>query len=251
MITLKSRYEIEKIQYSCKIVAEILDRLGEMVVPGVTTLDLELLAEELIKKKKVRSAFKGYHGYPCCLCTSVNEEVVHGIPSAGRVLVSGDIIGVDVGVINEGYYGDAARTFPVGTISPEVRKLLTVTEESLYKGIDRAVSGNRLSDISYAIEQHALASGFSAVREFVGHGIGSRLHEEPQVPNYGPSGQGPKLKPGMVLALEPMINQGRYEVEVLADGWTAVTVDRKLSAHFEHTIVVTEDGPRILSLSDN
>lgn len=251
MITLKSRYEIEKIHYSCSIVAEILDRLGEMVVPGITTLDLEQAAEELIKKKKVRPAFKGYHGYPCCLCTSINEEVVHGIPSARRILVSGDIIGVDVGVINDGYYGDAARTFPVGAITPEARKLLTVTEESLYRGIDQAVSGNRLSDISHAIEQHALASGFTAVREFVGHGIGRRLHEEPQVPNYGPSGQGPKLKAGMVLALEPMINQGRYEVEVLADGWTAVTVDRSLSAHFEHTIVVTEDGPRILSMSNN
>lgn len=251
MITLKSRYEIEKIQYSCKIVAEILDRLGEMIAPGVTTLDLELAAEELIKKKKVKPAFKGYHGFPCCLCTSVNTEVVHGIPSAKRVLANGDIIGVDVGVINDGYYGDAARTFPVGTISPEAGKLLTVTEEALHKGIGQAVIGNRLSDISHAIEQHALASGFSAVRDFVGHGIGRRLHEEPQVPNYGPAGQGPKLKPGMVLALEPMINQGRYEVEVLADGWTAVTVDKSLSAHFEHTIVVSEDGPRILSLYDN
>jgi len=251
VITLKSRYEVEKIRFSCGIVAEVLNHLGEVVAPGATTLDLEKIAEELIRKKKVKPAFKGYHGYPCCLCTSINEEVVHGIPSSKRVLKSGDIVGVDVGVIHDGYYGDAAKTFAVGVVSPEVQMLLTVTEESLYKGIEQAVDGNRLSDISHAIQRHAEAAGYSAVRDFVGHGIGRMLHEEPQVPNYGPPGKGPKLKSGMVLALEPMINQGRYEVEVLEDGWTAVTADRKLSAHFEHTIVVTEDGPVILSRLDD
>lgn len=250
MIIIRSRYEIEKIRYSCRIVAEILRALGEKIAPGVTTLDLEREAEALIRKKRVKPAFKGYHGYPACLCTSINEEVVHGIPSADRVLKEGDIIGVDLGVLADGYYGDAACTFPVGGISEKAARLLDVTEKSLYRGISVAKAGNRLSDISHSIQSFAESNGYSVVRDFVGHGIGTRLHEEPQVPNFGAPGQGPKLKAGMVLALEPMINQGRYEVEVKDDKWTAVTADSALSAHFEHTIAIGEDGPVILTSLD-
>lgn len=250
MIIIRSRYEIEKIRYSCRIVAEILRALGEKIAPGVTTLDLEREAEALIRKKRVKPAFKGYHGYPACLCTSINEEVVHGIPSADRVLKEGDIIGVDLGVLADGYYGDAACTFPVGGISEKAARLLDVTEKSLYRGISVALAGNRLSDISHSIQSFAESNGYSVVRDFVGHGIGTRLHEEPQVPNFGAPGQGPKLKAGMVLALEPMINQGRYEVEVKDDKWTAVTADSALSAHFEHTIAIGEDGPVILTSLD-
>lgn len=250
MIIIRSRYEIEKIHYSCRIVAEILRVLGEKITPGMTTLELEQEAEALIRKKRVKPAFKGYHGYPACLCTSINEEVVHGIPSAGRVLKEGDIIGVDLGVLADGYYGDAARTFPVGRISGKAAKLLDVTEKALYRGISVALAGNRLSDISHSIQSFAESNGYSVVRDFVGHGIGTRLHEEPQVPNFGAPGQGPKLKAGMVLALEPMINLGRYEVEVKDDKWTAVTADSALSAHFEHTIAIGEDGPVILTSLD-
>ncbi len=247
MIILKSQREIEKIRQACLIVAEILERLREHIRPGVTTLELNVLSEELAAKHAAKPAFKGYHGFPYALCTSVNEEVVHGMPSQKRRLAEGDIISIDFGVIKEGYYGDAAMTVPVGTIAPEAAQLCQVTEEALYKGIGQAIVGNHLSDISHAIQAHVEAFGYSVVREFVGHGIGRSLHESPQIPNYGPPGKGIKLKAGMVFAIEPMINLGRAGVEILQDKWTAVTIDRSLSAHFEHTIAVTANGPDILS----
>jgi methionyl aminopeptidase len=251
LIILRSKAEIEKISTSCAIVAEILDRLVERIKPGVTTLDLNAISEELTSQKHARPAFKGYHGYPYALCASVNEEVVHGMPSKHRRLKAGDIISLDYGVVFDGYYGDAALTVPVGEISEAAVRLCTVTEECLYEGIAKAVAGNRLSDISHAIQDYVEKRGYSVVREFVGHGIGQHLHESPQVPNYGPPGRGVRLKPGMVLAIEPMINAGQADVEVLEDQWTAVTLDRELSAHFEHTIAVTENGPLILSKREN
>ncbi|NTV41672.1 MAG: type I methionyl aminopeptidase [Syntrophobacteraceae bacterium] len=247
MIVLRSQREIEKIRKACLIVTEILECLRERVGPGITTWDLNAVSEELADRKKVKPAFKGYHGYPYALCTSVNEEVVHGMPSRQRHLKEGDIISLDFGVVCEGYYGDAAVTVPVGRIDESAVRLCKVTEESLYEGIRRATLGNRLSDISHAIQEYVEARGFSVVREFVGHGIGQQLHESPQIPNYGPPGKGVKLKEGMVFAIEPMINEGRPEVEILEDHWTAVTVDRRLSAHFEHTIAVTRNGPDILT----
>ena len=247
MIVLRSQREIEKIRKACLIVTEILECLRERVGPGITTWDLNAVSEELADRKRVKPAFKGYHGYPYALCTSVNEEVVHGMPSRQRHLKEGDIISLDFGVVCEGYYGDAAVTVPVGRIDESAVRLCKVTEESLYEGIRRATLGNRLSDISHAIQEYVEARGFSVVREFVGHGIGQQLHESPQIPNYGPPGKGVKLKEGMVFAIEPMINEGRPEVEILEDHWTAVTVDRRLSAHFEHTIVVTRNGPDILT----
>ena len=227
--------------------AEILKRLQEHVQPGVSTWDLDSMSEELAARQKAKPAFKGYHGYPFALCTSVNEEVVHGMPSKRRQLKEGDIISIDFGVMIDGYYGDAAITVPVGSVSGEARELCRVTEDSLYEGIRQVQPKNRLSDISHAIQQFVEAKGFSVVREFVGHGIGQQLHESPQIPNYGPAGKGVVLKPGMVFAIEPMINQGRAEVEILGDQWTAVTIDRKLSAHFEHTVAVTEGEPDILT----
>ena len=227
--------------------AEILKRLQEHVRPGVTTWELDSLSEDLAARRKAKPAFKGYHGYPFALCTSVNEEVVHGMPSKRRELKEGDIISIDFGVMIDGYYGDAAITVPVGKVSDEARELCRVTEDSLYEGIRQIQPKNRLSDISHAIQQFVEARGFSVVREFVGHGIGQQLHESPQIPNYGPAGKGVVLKPGMVFAIEPMINLGRAEVEILEDHWTAVTIDRKLSAHFEHTVVVTEAEPDILT----
>lgn len=247
MIALRSPQEIEKIYAACQVVAEILSRLEEHIRPGVTTLDLNDLSEDLAAQKMAKPAFKGYNGYPYALCTSVNEEVVHGMPSRKRVLWEGDIISIDFGVVMDDYYGDAAITVPVGQVSDEAKALCRVTEASLYEGIRQAVVENHLSDISHAIQSYVESRGFSVVREFVGHGIGRRLHESPQIPNYGPPGKGVRLKPGMVLAIEPMINAGRPDVQVLEDHWTAVTVDRQLSAHFEHTIAVTENGPRILT----
>ncbi|NLI82554.1 MAG: type I methionyl aminopeptidase [Deltaproteobacteria bacterium] len=247
MIVLRSQREIERIRKACLIVAEVLERLREEIRPGVTTWELNLLSEGLAEKRGAKPAFKGYHGFPFALCTSVNEEVVHGMPSRKRHLKEGDIISIDFGVVCDGYYGDAAVTVPVGRIDEEAQRLCSVTEESLYEGIRQAVVGNRLSDISHAIQEHAERNRFSVVREFVGHGIGQQLHESPQIPNYGPPGKGVKLKEGMVLAIEPMINQGGPEVEILEDQWTAVTVDRKLSAHFEHTIAVTRNGPDVLT----
>ncbi len=246
MIVLRSREEIEKIRNSNAIVAEVLARLSEMVKPGVTTLDLDKLSEELCRKKQAVPAFKGYRGYPYSLCASVNEQVVHGFPNS-RPLREGDILSLDFGVQYKGFYGDAAVTLPVGQISEKAAQLLKITEESLFLGIKQALKDNRLSDISHAVQRHVEAHGFSVVRQFVGHGIGQKLHEEPQVPNFGQPGRGVRLKEGLVLAIEPMVNAGDYEVEILDDGWTAVTKDGDLSAHFEHTIVVMENGPEILS----
>jgi methionyl aminopeptidase len=247
LVIIKSPREIEKIYQACQIVAEILQRLKEVVEPGITTWDLNALSDQLAAKRNAKPAFNGYQGYPFSLCTSVNEEVVHGMPSKSRRLLEGEIVSIDFGVIHDGYYGDAAITVPVGRISEKAAFLCEVAEQSLYQGIKQAVAGNRLSDISHAIQTHVEARKFSVVREFVGHGIGQSLHESPQIPNYGPPGKGIRLKAGMVLAIEPMINEGRAEVEIQADQWTAVTVDRKLSAHFEHTVVITENGPEILS----
>jgi len=247
LIILRSRAEIEKIKTSCLIVAEVLDRLVEYTKPGITTWELNAISEELAAKKHAQPAFKGYHGYPFALCTSVNEEVVHGMPYKHRRLKEGDIVSLDFGVLYDGYYGDGALTAPVGKINEEAARLCQVTEQSLYEGISKAISGNRLSDVSHAIQDYVEKRGYSVVREFVGHGIGQQLHESPQIPNYGPPGRGIRLKPGMVLALEPMINAGGPDVEILEDRWTAVTRDRELSAHFEHTIAITGDGPQILT----
>jgi len=247
LIILRSRAEIEKIRNACRIVSDILRALSERVQPGVTTWDLNALSEELAGKRRAKPAFLGYHGYPYALCASVNEQVVHGMPSKQRRLKEGDIISLDFGVVVDGFYGDAAVTVPVGKITDEAARLCAVTEQSLHEGIARAVVGNRLSDISHAIQEYVEVRGFSVVREFVGHGIGQHLHESPQVPNYGPAGKGVRLKAGMVLALEPMINIGGPDVEIMEDQWTAVTLDRKLSAHFEHTIAITDRGPEILT----
>ncbi len=231
-----------------KIVAETLRILKQEVRPGITTEDLDRIAEDYIRSQGGIPAFKGYRSYPKTLCASVNDQVVHGIPSARRMLKDGDIIGLDLGAVVEGFYGDAAMTVPVGAIPPKVAELLRVTEEALYKGIEQARVGNRLSDISHAVQRHAEAAGFSVVTDFVGHGIGRQLHEEPQVPNYGKPGQGPRLQVGMVLAIEPMINMGHSAVRILDDQWTAVTKDGSLSAHFEHTIAIQAEGPaRILT----
>jgi methionyl aminopeptidase len=246
MIILKSKDEVAKIASASKIVAEVLQELKKNVKAGVTTKELDRLAEELIIKKKGVPAFKGYRNFPATLCVSINDAVVHGIPSK-RVLKDGDIIGLDLGVIFGGFYGDAALTVPVGNIPPATQKLIRVTEASLYAGIREARVGQRLSNISHAVQACAEAEGYSLVTEFVGHGIGRNLHEEPQVPNFGPPGKGPRLREGMVLAIEPMVNMGKSEVMILEDGWTAVTVDHSLSAHFEHTIAITQDGPVILS----
>ncbi len=235
-------------RHSGRIVRQVLDELRSMVAPGVTTMDLERAAEKKIAELGAKPAFKGYYDYPCVLCTSVNEEIVHGIPSEKRALKEGDIVSIDCGVVLDGYYGDAAITLPVSeAVKPELRKLLTVTEESLYKGIDQALIGNSVGDVGAAVQEHVEANGFSVVREFVGHGIGTRLHEEPQVPNFGARGHGAKLREGMVLAIEPMVNYGKPETRVLGDKWTAVTVDGSFSAHFEHCVAVTKDGPVILT----
>ncbi|MCK9196981.1 MAG: type I methionyl aminopeptidase [Syntrophales bacterium] len=246
MVILKQQNEIEKIRESNCIVAEILAELKEKVEEGVTTLELDRISEELVLKKGAKPAFKGYRGYPFSLCASINEQVIHGFPSQ-RVLTEGDIVGLDFGVYYHGYYGDAALTVPVGKISKEASMLLKATEESLDRAIREATVGNRLGDISAAVQKHVEAEGFSVVRDFVGHGIGRNLHEDPQIPNYGIRGRGVALKAGMVLAIEPMVNAGTYKVRMLTDGWTAVTADGRLSAHFEHTIAITDHGPEILS----
>ncbi|MGA3084949.1 MAG: type I methionyl aminopeptidase [Thermodesulfobacteriota bacterium] len=246
MIFLKSPEEIEKMRTSGKLVAEILMEIRGRIKPGVTTQELDLLAARLSLKKKARPAFKGYHGFPFSLCVSVNEEVVHGFPS-GRRLREGDIVSLDFGVFHDGYYGDAALTQAVGKITPQAEELIKVTRESLFKGLEQMRAGRRLGDISFAVQQYVESHKFSVVRQFVGHGIGKSLHEDPQVPNFGEEGRGIFLKPGMVLAIEPMVNAGSSEVEIKADGWTAVTKDRSLSAHFEHTIAITENGFRILT----
>jgi methionyl aminopeptidase len=247
-IVCKSTAEIERMRTSGRIVREVLDHVRALVAPGATTMDLERAAEKKIAELGAKPAFKGYYDYPCVLCTSVNEEIVHGIPSEKRTLKDGDIVSIDCGVVLDGYYGDAAITVPVSdSVKPELRKLLTVTEESLYRGIDQALIGNSVGDVGAAVQEHVEAAGFSVVREFVGHGIGTRLHEEPQVPNFGARGHGAKLREGMVLAIEPMVNYGKPETRVLGDKWTAVTVDGSFSAHFEHCVAVTKDGPVILT----
>ncbi|HHW13919.1 MAG TPA: type I methionyl aminopeptidase, partial [Firmicutes bacterium] len=227
-------------------VAEALARLGELVAPGVTTGELDRFAEEFFRSRGAVPAFKGYNGFPASICTSVNEQVVHGIPGS-RVLQAGDIISIDAGAIVDGFYGDSAATFPVGEVDAEAERLLAATREALARGIAQARVGNRLSDISHAVQAWVEAQGFSVVREYVGHGIGRAMHEAPAIPNYGPPGRGPRLKAGMVLAIEPMVNAGGYEVATEDDQWTVVTVDGRLSAHFEHTVAVTGDGPLILT----
>ena len=246
MIELKSPTQLDSMREAGRIVGELLERLRDAVAPGVTTQALDDLARDTIARLGGMPAFKGYRGFPGFICTSVNEEVVHGIPGP-RKLKSGDIIGLDVGARVNGYYADAAITVPVGRVSDEAQRLIDVTREALMRGIAMAVPGRRLSDVSHAVQTAAEAAGFSIVREFVGHGIGAQLHEAPQIPNFGAPGTGPVLKTGMVLAIEPMVNAGRPEVEVLDDGWTAVTRDRRLSAHFEHSVALTEQGLEILT----
>ncbi len=247
MIVCRSRDELERMREAGRLVAEVLTELSALVAPGVTTADLDRRAEELIRAAGATPAFKGYHGYPASICASINDEVIHGIPSPRRVLREGDIVSIDVGVSLGGYFGDSAVTVPVGAVSETAAALLRVTEEALYKGIERARPGGRVSDIGHAVQQHVEAHGFSVVREFVGHGIGQKMHEEPQVPNYGEPGRGPRLSEGMVLAIEPMVNAGQAAVKVLGDGWTAVTRDGSLSAHFEHTVAITPGDPWILT----
>ena len=247
MIQLKSPREIEKMRKAGRIVAEVLDLISENIKPGITTRTLDRLAAEHFKRSKARPAFLGYQGFPANICVSIDDEVVHGIPGE-RKLVEGQIVSIDVGSILDGYYGDGARSFGVGEISPESRKLLEVTENSLLKGIERGRMGNHLGDISAAIQTYVEAQGFSVVRDLVGHGIGRKMHEEPQVPNYGTPGSGIELNEGLVVAIEPMINAGGYDVRILPDGWTIVTADGGNSAHFEHTVAITANGPEILTI---
>lgn len=246
MVILKQPDEILKARASNRIVAEVLSVLREKVKPGVTTRELDKIAESVTVKRGAKPAFKGYRGYPFSLCTSVNEEVVHGMPS-NRVLVEGDIIGLDFGVYHQGLYGDAAITLPVGKVSEQAARLMWVTEQSLHNAVGQVFRGNRLGDISSAVQDTVEEAGFSVVRDFVGHGIGKSLHEEPQIPNFGKKGRGIELQEGMILAIEPMVNAGKYKVKILPDGWTVITADGSLSAHFEHSVAITDNGPEILS----
>jgi methionyl aminopeptidase len=248
MILVKSPREIEVMRRAGAVVGQFFEEVRPLIRPGIRTGDLEEFAGAFLARNGVRTAFKGYMGYPAHLCTSVNEEVVHGIPSMDRTLREGDILSVDFGILREGYYGDSAKTFPVGDVDDLSRRLLDATERSLEAGIREVGPGKRLGDVSAAVQETAESAGFSVVRDFVGHGIGKSMHEDPQVPNFGKRGAGPKLLPGMVFAIEPMVNAGECFVEVLQDGWTVVTRDRSRSAHFEHTVAVTEEGFRILSL---
>ena len=249
MIVCRSAAELEKLARVNALVARVLVELAGMIVPGVTTADVDAVAEKRLREAGAEPAFKGYHGYPATICASVNEQVVHGIPST-RTLVAGDIISVDLGAKMDGFYGDSAVTVAVGPVTAEAAKLLEVTKQSLQEALNVVKAGARLSDIGAAVQRHVEANGFSVVREFVGHGIGVTLHEEPQIPNYGTPGRGPRLAEGMVLAIEPMVNIGQAGVKVLPDGWTAVTKDGSLSAHFEHTVAVTADGCRVLTRAD-
>jgi methionyl aminopeptidase len=247
-IVCKSPSEIEKMRRAGRIVRQVLDSTAGLVRAGITTMDLERAAEKQIRELGAKPAFKGYYDYPCCLCTSVNNEIVHGIPSEKRKLSAGDIVSIDCGVVLDGFYGDAAVTVPVGDgLKPEVQKLLDITQQSLYRGIEAARVGNTVGDVGAAVQELVEANGFSIVREFVGHGIGTRLHEDPQVPNFGTRGHGARLREGMVIAIEPMVNAGRAEARVLEDRWTAVTQDGSVSAHFEHCVAITADGPVILT----
>jgi len=247
MHELKNKSEIVYIRQACRIVSELLSYLSEITKPGVTTLWLDSRAEDFIKKKGGVPAFKNYNGFPSSICTSINEEVIHGIPSGQRI-GEGDILSIDVGVNKAGYYGDAAVTLPVGQVEPELLRLLSVTDEALYAGIERAVADNHVGDISRAVQETVERDGFSVVRDFVGHGVGKELHEEPPIPNYKTPGRGPLLVPGMTLAIEPMVNMGTYEVEIKEDNWTVVTKDGRPSAHFEHTILISEHGSEILTM---
>lgn len=246
MVHIKSTQDIEKIRIASQIVANTLQLLGQYVQTGITTLELDAIAESEIRKTGARPAFKGYRGFPRTLCVSINEEIVHGIPSK-RKLNDGDIVSLDLGAIWDGFYGDAARTFAVGTITKDAERLIEVTRQSLKIAIDQAREGNRIGDIGFAVQRFVESHGYSVVREFVGHGIGRNLHEDPQIPNYGKPGQGPRIKTGMVFAIEPMVCQGGPDVEILADNWTAITRDRSLAAHFEHSLAITENGPVVLS----
>ena len=246
MIELKNVNQLERMRKAGRIVGETLALMSELAKPGITTLELDRTAEEYIRAQGGIPAFKGYNGFPATLCTSVNEQVVHGIPSL-RYLESGDIISIDCGALIDGYFGDAAVTLPIGEVGEDLQKLLRVTEESLMLGIAQAKLGNRLYDISFAVQTHVEANGFSVVRDYVGHGIGRAMHEDPQIPNFGKPGRGPRLEVGMALAIEPMVNMGTYEVQTLKDHWTVVTKDRRQSAHFEHTVAITENGPEILT----
>jgi len=245
MIVYKTEDEIRAMQKCSQIVVKVLAELGAMIKPGVRTRELDEHAEQRARELGAKPAFKGYRGYPASLCISINEEIIHGIPSP-RILHEGDIVSLDFGVFHDGFYGDAARTYPVGTVSPLAKKLIAAAEKAFYEGVAKMEEGKRISDISAAIQQYVEAQGFSVIRQFVGHGIGHSLHEEPQVPNFGSPGRGPKIRPGLVLAIEPMIAAGDWDVEILADGWTAVTKDRSLAAHFEETVALTERGAEIL-----
>lgn len=247
MSVQKSWAELQKMHRANTLVVETLDLLERAAVPGITTKELDRIAHDNFKKHGARPAFLGYRGYPATLCVSINEEVVHGIPSERRKLKEGDIVGLDLGCVVEGFFGDSARTVAVGTVSPEARQLMEATRAALFAGIEMCHLGKRVGDIGHAVQRHAESHGYSVVREFVGHGIGTSLHEEPQVPNYGPAGRRERLVAGMCLAIEPMVNVGTAEVVVLKDGWTAVTADRSLSAHFELSVAITEHGPWILS----
>ncbi len=250
MVILKTEQEIEKMKRPNRIVAEILQELAQHCKPGTSTWELEERARQLVERYKVKPAFYKYRGYPCYLCASVNEEVVHGIPSKEKILKEGDIISLDFGVVADGFYGDAAITVKVGKVKPEVDKLVEVTKEALRRAVEQCRVGNRLSDIAQAVQGWVESNGFSVVRDFVGHGIGRNLHEDPQVPNFGIPKPNIRLREGMVLALEPMVNMGTWEVMILGDGWTVVTADRKPSAHFEHTVAITSKGPLVLSLAN-
>lgn len=247
MIIIKSKREIDLMKKAGKVVAKVLEEIKKAIKPGIATIELDRIAEDIIKKYNAIPAFKGYRGYPATICSSINEEVVHGIPGL-RFLKDGDIISIDVGAVVDGYCADAARTYPVGEISETAKKLIMVTENSFFEGIKYATPDYRLSDISHAIQSYVESNNFSVVRDYVGHGIGRKMHEEPQVPNFGPPGKGPRLREGMTLAIEPMVNVGGYEVETLKDGWTVVTKDRSLSAHYENTIAITDKEPEILTL---
>ena len=247
-ITIKSEREISRMREAGKILADVHDRLEEIIAPGITTLDIDRKGEELIRKAGCIPSFLNYEGYPASICVSVNDEVVHGIPTDSRKLEEGDIVSLDAGVIYEGYHSDAARTYGVGTISDEAKRLIEITRLSFYEGIKNAYAGNHLHDISASIQKFVEKNGFSVVRDLVGHGVGAQLHEEPQIPNYKPVGRGPKLRPGMTLAIEPMVNAGDWKIWILEDDWTVVTRDGSKSAHYENTILITEGEPEILSI---
>ncbi|KJR42925.1 Peptidase M24A, methionine aminopeptidase, subfamily 1 [Candidatus Magnetoovum chiemensis] len=250
MIIIKTSDEIKKMAQASRIVSIVLKELENYIKPGITTKDIESFADGIVAKEGGKSAFKNYRGYPANLCASVNNEIVHGIPSKKKILKEGDIIGIDLGVVYKGYIGDAAKTYPVGKIAEKASRLIKITKESLLRGIEMARPNKRVSDISNAIQTYVEANGYSVVRNFVGHGVGKDLHEEPQIPNFGLPNKGPRLKEGMALAIEPMVNEGGYDVNILNDGWTAVTADGSLSAHFEHTVIVTKNDPLILTKHD-